>query len=241
MNGPPPRSKFHPAPVVLPSAFLTTVPINDFALFMKNSFTYSGYLLAAWAMAILQPLCIDAAWVKFLAFSSNCASSCFKSGHQFSAQDNMTKNVGGPWPRATWCVIQCFRSSFLLHQKLSPPLMFLEKCLNMLMYLVFLLRSCCFSSCTVGGFSPMKRSELKKKLPSLLLVCRWIVLYKHKPNKLSSRNRPSKYRNKCCPHSLMGTSPLSMIYISPTPPGNNHGYELTKICFCMVMFTVKVD
>ena len=109
--------------------------------------------------------------------------------------------------------------------------MFLEKCLNMLMYLVSLLRSCCFSSCTVGGFFPMKRSELKKKLPSLLFVCRWIVLYKHKPNKLSSRNRPSKYCNKCCPHSLMGTSPRSMSYISPTPPGNNHGYELTKICF----------
>ena len=127
------------------------------------------------------------------------------------------------WQRATWCVIQCFRSSVLLRQKLSPPLMFLEKCLNMLMYLVSLLRNCCFSSCTVGGFFPIKRSELKKKLPSLLFVCLWIVLYNDKPKRLSSRNRPSKYLNKCWPHSLMGTSPRSISYMSPTPPGNSHG------------------
>jgi hypothetical protein len=29
----------------------------------------------------------------------------------------------------------------------------------------------------------------------------------------------------------MGTSPRSISYISPIPPGNNHGYELTNICF----------
>ncbi len=73
--------------------------------------------------------------------------------------------------------------------------------------------------------------RVEEKLPSLLFLWRWIVLYKHKPNKLSSRSRPSTYCNKCCPHSLMGTSPRSMSYISPTPPGNNHGYELSKICF----------
>jgi hypothetical protein len=78
---------------------------------------------------------------------------------------------------------------------------------------------------------PDESVRVEEELPSLLFVCCWIILYKDKPNKLSSKNRPSKHCNKCCPHSLMGTSPRSMSYISSIPPGNNHGYELTKICF----------
>jgi hypothetical protein len=74
--------------------------MNDFALFMKNSFTYKGYLQAALAIDILQPFLIASALGQFLEFSSNCASGRFKSGHQFSAQDNVTKNMGGSSPRA---------------------------------------------------------------------------------------------------------------------------------------------
>ncbi len=120
-------------------------------------------------MAILQPPLIAIARVQFLDVSSNCASRCFKSGHQFSTQDKVSKNVGGPWPRASWYVIQCFISSVMFCQNLSRPLIFLEKYLNMLVYLVSLLCSCCFSSCMVGGFFPMKRPELKKNCPPCYL------------------------------------------------------------------------
>ena len=103
--------------------------------------------------------------------------------------------------------------------KVVTPLNFLEKCLNMLIYLVSLLRNCCLSSCTVGGFFPIKQSELRKNcLPCYLCVSELYCIMINQ-----TRNRPSKYLNKCCPHSLIGTSPRSISYISPTPPGNNHG------------------
>ncbi len=192
MNGPPSRGKFYPAPIVINTkCLLTTVAMNDFALFKKNSFTYKGYLWAALAIDILQPFLIASALGKFLAFSSNCAIRRFKSGHQFSAQDNMTKNMGGPSPRAIWWVIQWLRSLVLLLQKLPPPPYISCKVIHHAWNFVFLFFSCLFSCSTVGGSFLMNRSELKEKLPSLLFVCCWIILYKDKLNILSSRSWPS--------------------------------------------------
>ncbi len=54
---------------------------------------------------------------------------------------------------------------FCFAKSCHPPLMFLEKCLNMLMYLLSLLRSCCFGSCTVGGCSQWNGQSWRKNCP----------------------------------------------------------------------------
>ncbi len=59
---------------------------------------------------------------------------------------------------------------------------------------------------------------------ALAVICVfWMILYRNNPNSGSSQNCPSQYCNKCCPHSYIGISPRSKLYMSPTPPGNKEG------------------
>jgi hypothetical protein len=70
--------------------------MKDFALLIKYSFTNKGCLREALDIAIIDPSLIASAHKKFCAVSSNCARRRFRSIHQFSAHENVMKNVGGP-------------------------------------------------------------------------------------------------------------------------------------------------
>ncbi len=117
----------------IPRATFMTVAMKDLALLIKYSFTNEGWLQEALDSAIIDSSFIASACKKFCAVSSNCARRRFRSIYQFSAHENVINNVGGPWPLATWWVIQCWRSSVLLLQKLSLPFMFLEMLLSICM------------------------------------------------------------------------------------------------------------
>ena len=70
--------------------------MNEWARFMKNSFTKRGYFLAELAISFRPPFLIASAMLLFPAILSSWYSKRLRSGHQFSAHDNVIKNVGGP-------------------------------------------------------------------------------------------------------------------------------------------------
>jgi hypothetical protein len=70
--------------------------MNELTRFMKNSFTNRGYFLAALDISFLPPFLMASAFCAFPAIFSSWYSKRRRSGHQFSAQDNVMKNVGGP-------------------------------------------------------------------------------------------------------------------------------------------------
>jgi hypothetical protein len=70
--------------------------MKDLALLINYSFTNKGCLQEAFDIAIIDPSLIASARERFCAVSSNCARRCFRSIHQFSAHENVMKNVGGP-------------------------------------------------------------------------------------------------------------------------------------------------
>jgi hypothetical protein len=78
-----------------------TVAMKDLALLIKYSFTNKGCLQEALDIAVIDPSVTFSACKKFCAVSSNCARRQFRSIHQFSAHENVMKNVGGPRPLAT--------------------------------------------------------------------------------------------------------------------------------------------
>jgi hypothetical protein len=75
--------------------------MNEWTRFIKNSFTKRGYFLAELAISFLPPFLIASAISLYPAIFSSWYSKRLRSGHQFSAQDNVIKNVGGPWPLPT--------------------------------------------------------------------------------------------------------------------------------------------
>jgi hypothetical protein len=77
-----------------------TVAMKDLALLIKYSFTNKGCLREALDIAIIDPSLIASAHKKFCAVSSNCARRRYRSIHQFSAHENVMKNIGGPLPLA---------------------------------------------------------------------------------------------------------------------------------------------
>jgi hypothetical protein len=73
-----------------------TVAMKDLALLIKYLLTNKGCLQEALDIAIIDPSLIASAHERFCAVSSNCARRRFGSIHQFSAYENVMKNVGGP-------------------------------------------------------------------------------------------------------------------------------------------------
>ena len=90
----------------MPSASSRMVLMKDRALFMKKSFTKSGYFLDAFCMALKWLFSNNWAAISFPAWRSNWAKLRLRSVHQISAQEKVMTNVGGPRPLEMWCWIQ---------------------------------------------------------------------------------------------------------------------------------------
>ncbi len=125
MNGPPSGGKFYPAPIVINTKSLLNNSCHEWFCSLHEKIIH------------IQGISLSSIGHRYLTTISNCPSSHFKSGHQFSAQDNVIKNVGVPSPRAIWWVIQCLRSSVVLLQSHHSLLYFLQSASTCLYILYF--------------------------------------------------------------------------------------------------------